>query len=179
LVPDLVPTPLTTRELQRILDFAGFFFSQSTIRPGRVWSRGVWDVDTDNALYAKLVDALGPTVTPETLESLELSDWQLWWMQRGFIGIRTILMNEWDPIGVRSAGKATEDEYDFYIWLIGDLLRLDAPGALEAHLAKIREQTMGLGPGNAKTKARDRASIARLTAWYAEEMSAFDTPPAR
>jgi hypothetical protein len=167
---------LSSGELERLIDFAGFFFSESKRQPGRVWSRGVWDVDFDNALYAKLVDALGVESSAEALEAFELSDWELWWMQRGFIGIRMILINEWDPIGIKGAGENNYDEYDSYIWVISDLLRLGAREALTVCLARIQEETMGLGQANAMRKANDDATVARLSEWYAEEMKALDSP---
>jgi hypothetical protein len=168
---------LSPGELERLIDFAGFFFSESKRRPGRVWSAGVWDVDSDNALYAKLVDALGVESSTEALRALEMSDWELWWMQRGFIGIRTILVSEWDPVGIKTAGESNYDEYDSYIWIISDLLRLGAREALTVCLARIQEETMGLGQADATRKANDDATVAQLSEWYAEEMKALETPP--
>jgi hypothetical protein len=168
---------LSPGELERLIDFAAFFFSESKRRPGRVWSRGVWDVDSDNALYAKLVDALGVESSTETLRALEMSDWELWWMQRGFIGIRMILVSEWDPVGIKAAGESNYDEYDSYIWIISDLLRLGAREALTVCLARIQKETMGLGQANAMRKANDDATVAQLSEWYAEEMKALETRP--
>ena len=168
---------LSSGELERLIDFAGFFFGESKRRPGSVWSRGVWDVDSDNALYAKLVDALGVESSAEALEAFELSDWELWWMQRGFIGVRMILISEWDPVGIKDAGESNYDEYDSYIWIISDLLRLGAREALMVCLARIQEETMGLGQANAMRKANDDATVAQLSEWYAEEMKALETRP--
>ena len=45
---------------------------------------------------------------------VELSEWHMWWKQRGARGIRRILMEEWDPLGVDGVPEAT-DEYDSYL----------------------------------------------------------------
>ena len=58
--------------------------------------------------------------------------------------IRQILLNDWDPIGIREVPEA-QDEYDSYV---GGVYRLLADGAsaveVAAHLARIEGETMGL-----------------------------------
>ena len=64
--------------------------------------------------------------------------------QRYHAAIRTILLNEWDPIGVSQIPEA-QDEYDSYV---GELHRLLITHAdrhvLVAHLWRIETQHMGL-----------------------------------
>ena len=58
--------------------------------------------------------------------------------------IRQILLNDWDPIGIRDVPEA-RDEYDSYV---GGVYRLLADGAsaveVAKHLARIEGEQMGL-----------------------------------
>ena len=58
--------------------------------------------------------------------------------------IRQILLNDWDPIGIREVPEA-QDEYDSYV---GGVYRLLADGAsaveVAKHLARIEGEQMGL-----------------------------------
>ncbi len=58
--------------------------------------------------------------------------------------IRQILLNDWDPIGIRDVPEA-QDEYDSYV---GGVYRLLADGAaaveVAKHLARIEGEQMGL-----------------------------------
>ena len=58
--------------------------------------------------------------------------------------IRQILLNDWDPIGIREVPEA-QDEYDSYV---GGVYRLVADGAsaveVAKHLARIEGEQMGL-----------------------------------
>jgi hypothetical protein len=60
--------------------------------------------------------------------------------------IRRVLMDHWDPIGVRGMPEA-EDEYDHYIHPVFHLLA-QHPSASEitAYLRRVEEATMGLSP---------------------------------
>ena len=42
---------------------------------------------------------------------MQLSDWHLWFKRRGGTQLRQLVMNTWDPIGVRGVAEAY-DEYD-------------------------------------------------------------------
>ena len=53
---------------------------------------------------------------------MELSDWHMWWKRRGGSGIRRLLMEEWDPIGVKGIPEAA-DEYDSYRGAVAGMLR--------------------------------------------------------
>lgn len=52
---------------------------------------------------------------------MELADWHTWWKRSGAPDLRRILMEEWDPIGVRGVPEAA-DEYDSYLPQIGSRL---------------------------------------------------------
>jgi hypothetical protein len=58
--------------------------------------------------------------------------------------VRRILLEEWDPIGVRMVPEA-QDEYDGYV---GGIYRLLATGStvdeLAEHLVRIEHEAMGL-----------------------------------
>ena len=58
--------------------------------------------------------------------------------------IRQILLNDWDPIGIREVPES-QDEYDSYV---GGVYRLLADGAsaveVAKHLARIEGEQMGL-----------------------------------
>ena len=58
--------------------------------------------------------------------------------------IRQILLNDWDPIGIRDVPEA-QDEYDSYV---GGVYRLLADGAsaveVAKHLAHVEGEQMGL-----------------------------------
>ena len=63
-----------------------------------------------------------------------------------FTAIHTVLIKEWDPIGVADEPMA-QDEYDSYIPMIFRLLSEEAEDAvIAAHLAKIETHEMGLPP---------------------------------
>ena len=57
--------------------------------------------------------------------------------------IRTILMDEWDPIGVRGVAEA-QDEYDDYLAAIAGLLREGADADRIASHLQLVESGMGL-----------------------------------
>ena len=102
---------------------------------------------------------------------MELAEWHMWWKERGGRGVRRLLMDAWDPIGVRGVPEAA-DEYDAYVGAVGGMLH---EGATEEELARylrgIREDHMGLGPSGSG-RARDREVAQRLSEWYAREMAA-------
>jgi hypothetical protein len=76
--------------------------------------------------------------------------------------IGDILLNDWDPIGVRHAPEA-QDEYDGYI---GELYRLlvSRPSVEEVctHLATIEEQSMGLGSVDPKSLETVASKLIKL-----------------
>jgi hypothetical protein len=56
------------------------------------------------------------------LQRVELTDWHMWWKRRGGGGVRRLLMEDWDPIGVEGIPEAA-DEYDSYVGVVGQMLR--------------------------------------------------------
>jgi hypothetical protein len=100
-----------------------------------------------------------------------LADWHMWWKQSGARELRRILMEEWDPIGVRGVSEAA-DEYDGYLPQVSRRLREDATSEeIAAYLTEVEEVRMGLGPSPA-SRERNQALAARLRAWYSAEMAA-------
>jgi len=101
---------------------------------------------------------------------MELSEWHSWWKEQGGRGVRRLLMDEWDPIGVQGIPEAA-NEYDSYVGVVGRMLHEGATaGEIEKYLTGIREDHMGLGPSK-NGAMRDREVARRLAAWYAEEMT--------
>jgi len=101
---------------------------------------------------------------------MELEKWHRWWKERGGRGVRRLLMDEWDPIGVRGIPEAA-DEYDVYVGVVGRMLHEGATAdGIEAYLRGIREDYMGLGPSK-NGEVRDREVAHRLLEWYVQEMA--------
>jgi hypothetical protein len=77
--------------------------------------------------------------------------------------IAEILMNEWDPIGVRGVPEAV-DEYDTYVRQIhGMLERGTTTAAIETYLTDVQTKWMGMGEGD-PTKQRSIAE--HLLRWW-------------
>jgi hypothetical protein len=108
-------------------------------------------------------------MSPEGLTwwAMELADWQMWWKRSGARDLRRILMDEWDPIGVRGVPEAA-DEYDTYVGQIGRRLREGAPAEeIAAYLTWVEEEWMGVGR-SAAARSSNNALAARLRTWYAD-----------
>jgi hypothetical protein len=100
---------------------------------------------------------------------LELGAWHLWWKRRGGAGVRRLLMDEWDPIGVAGEPHAV-DEYDTYVGGVGQMLREGKTAdEIAAYLRDIHENSMGSSPSPTRRQA-DTAVAAHLVEWYAAEM---------
>jgi hypothetical protein len=103
--------------------------------------------------------------------TMELADWHMWWKRSGAADLRRILMEDWDPIGVRGVPEAA-DEYDSYLPQIGSRLRDGATKEeLVAYLTSIEEDRMGLTPSDA-ARRRNQVLAARLRDWYLESTAA-------
>jgi hypothetical protein len=64
--------------------------------------------------------------------------------------MRYILMQNWDPIGVKEVPEAA-DEYDMYIGDVYDLLKRGASdNEISNYLVKVETEGMGLSDGNGK-----------------------------
>ncbi|HKG57802.1 MAG TPA: hypothetical protein VKA85_11190 [Candidatus Limnocylindrales bacterium] len=97
---------------------------------------------------------------------MDLSEWHLWFKRRGGRQLRILLMDNWDPIGVRGAPEAI-DEYDRYVGRIADSLRRGANVQhVAAMLTAARTGSIGLGadPETDATAARS------IVDWYAAAM---------
>jgi hypothetical protein len=90
----------------------------------------------------------------------------MWWKRSGARELRQILMDEWDPIGVRGIPEAA-DEYDRYLGSVARQLREGAPPEeIGGYLTMVEEDWMGLGPSPG-TRPRNEALAVRICAWYA------------
>ncbi len=95
-------------------------------------------------------------------------DWYAWYKSRGGSQLRVLLMDLWDPIGVRGVPEAL-DEYDTYAGRIANKLRAGADvGQVTAMLSDARTDAMGLSAN----PAADAAAAAAVIAWYADAMRA-------
>lgn len=102
---------------------------------------------------------------------MELGDWHMWWKQSGAAQLRRILMEEWDPIGVRGVPEAS-DEYDSYLGQIGERLRAgQGADEIAAFLTDLEEVRMGLTVSGV-ARNRNVALAQRLVGWHAEETQA-------
>jgi hypothetical protein len=74
--------------------------------------------------------------------------------------IRVILMQEWDPIGVRNIAGSREDEYDAYIDDIYALLANRHPSQqkIAAYLLGVQSRRMGLRITDAARERCHRAA---------------------
>ena len=99
---------------------------------------------------------------------MELTDWHMWWKKRGGAGVRKLLMERWDPIGVADMPDAA-GEYDSYVGTVGRMLREGATAEeLAAYLTQIRTERMGLN--HPDIRAREPEVSAQLVEWYETEM---------
>lgn len=97
---------------------------------------------------------------------MDLSDWHLWYKRRGGRQLRTLLMDNWDPIGVRGVPEAI-DEYDGYVSRIADGLRRGADvDQVAAMLSNYRTDAMSLG----SEPETDAAAARAIVDWYTESM---------
>ncbi len=95
-----------------------------------------------------------------------MSEWHMWFKQRGGRELRALLMEHWDPIEVRGTPEAF-DEYDGYIGRIANRLRGGATVAeVAAILTSIRIRDMGLAP----EPNTDTTAATTIVAWHAQAM---------
>jgi hypothetical protein len=85
-----------------------------------------------------------------------------WWSGEGEEALRALLVDVWDPLGVRGE-PAAADEYDALLPAIArQLERRVPPGVLAAHLRRIRTEELGI----AEVAIDDRAAAEAVLAWY-------------
>ena len=100
---------------------------------------------------------------------MELADWHRWWKERGGLGIRRFLVDEWDPIGVGHMPDAA-DEYDAYVGVVGRMLHEGRTEAeIVVYLRDVRLGHIGLSP-DATADEAERRVAKRMVEWYAREM---------
>jgi hypothetical protein len=113
-------------------------------------------------------DALGqrPFRWLVTVCFVKLEDQHQWWKKRGGRELRALLMQHWDPVGVRDAPEA-QNEYDTYAAGIIDRLHGGGDAVVIAEYLSWAQERMGL-PRPA-SELQDVAQ--RITAWYAVAMN--------
>jgi hypothetical protein len=92
---------------------------------------------------------------------MDLQEHEGWWRERGAAELRTLLYEEWDPIGVKRLADDSGDEYEAYA---GQLVRRLRAGASEDDVALLLEQfriDMGLEPADPPLE-----TARRICAWY-------------
>ena len=72
------------------------------------------------------------------------------------------LLNEWDPIAIRSLGDVPADEYDCFSWLLGDLYQGRSVAAVAERLRDQLSDHFGLDP----EQSQPVAFAERVYAWY-------------
>lgn len=93
------------------------------------------------------------------------------WKRSGAAQLRSILLEEWDPIGVRRVPEAA-DEYDSYLGQIGARLReAKTADEIAGYLTDVEKVRMGLGISEA-ARTRNAALARRLIDWHAQETEA-------
>jgi len=101
-----------------------------------------------------------------TVRIMELEEWHRWWKSTGARELRSLLMKEWDPIGVAGVPEAY-DEYDSYAGPLARRLREGANARdVAEYLAEVETERMGL-PNTADQL--DEVGV-RVLAWYSAAM---------
>jgi hypothetical protein len=102
---------------------------------------------------------------------MEFSEYHRWWKHQGGQELRRLLMERWDPIGVKDAPEAA-GEYDGYR---GDLIRLlrDDASAREIaeYLAGAEYKRMGIGSGDPNLNMPVAEEIVR---WYPDSLARWE-----
>ena len=94
---------------------------------------------------------------------MDCSELYAWYKREGGRYLRGLLMDHWDPIGVRGVPEAI-DEYDTYAGRIADTLRRGGDvQTVAAMLGAIRVDRMGLEPD----PSTDANAARVIVDWYA------------
>ena len=105
-----------------------------------------------------------------------LADYHQWWKHQGGQELRRLLMEQWDPIGVKASPEAA-DEYDGYRSALLLLLREGAPAQrIAEHPARIEQRRMDF-----KTTPEQLVPLGeQLVSWYADSLARWEAShPAR
>lgn len=101
---------------------------------------------------------------------MELADCHQWWKHQGGQELRRLLMQEWDPIGVKDAPEAA-DEYDGYRSPLMQLLRDGAAAERIADYLTTAERGMGLTPAEPPLGVAES-----LRRWYPDSLLRWEAP---
>jgi hypothetical protein len=75
--------------------------------------------------------------------AMELAQYHQWWKHQGGQELRRLLLEHWDPIGVKDAPEAAS-EYDGYRAGVMQLLRSGASAEeIAEHLSQVEQERMG------------------------------------
>jgi hypothetical protein len=104
---------------------------------------------------------------------VELADYHQWWKHQGGQELRRLLIEQWDPIGVKNSPEAA-DEYDGYRGGVVQLLREGAPASRVAeYLAQVERSRMGF-----TTTVEQLLPVGELLVrWYADSLARWDASP--
>jgi hypothetical protein len=102
---------------------------------------------------------------------VDLAEHHQWWKHQGGQELRRLLMEQWDPIGVKNAPQAA-DEYDGYLGGVVQLLREGAPAERVAgHLAQIEQSRMDF-----TTTADQLLPLGeQLVRWYPDSLARWES----
>jgi hypothetical protein len=96
--------------------------------------------------------------------------WITWWRTDGEEGLRRVLMESWDPIGIADQ-PAAADEYDSYVLALGGRLRAGAtPEEIASYLSHIRRERMEL----LSHADADVAAARSVLEWYSGSIVALE-----
>jgi hypothetical protein len=102
---------------------------------------------------------------------MEGSEWYAWYKREGGRQLRNLLMDNWDPIGVRGVQEAI-NEYDTYAGRIADTLRRGADAeSVSAMLSTVRVDWMSLQPD----PGTDAKAARAIVDWYADATRGDDS----
>ena len=100
----------------------------------------------------------------------DLADYHQWWKHQGGQELRRLLMEQWDPIGVKGSPEAA-DEYDGYRSGVLQLLRDGATAErIAEHLARIEQTSMDF-----RTKPEQLVPLGeQLVRWYPDSLARWE-----
>lgn len=101
---------------------------------------------------------------------MDIADYHQWWTRQGGQELRHLLMEQWDPIGVKHSPEAS-DEYDGYRAAVVELLREGAPAQRVAeYLAQVEQTRMGFN-----TTPQQLLPVGhQLVRWYADSLARWE-----
>ena len=102
---------------------------------------------------------------PETLNESELEAWHRWWTTRGEAGLRTLLLEQWDPIGIGDVPECVDEYNDYIPRLAGILRRGGHTEDVARYLTEIETEWMEID-----TEPRELLGVAsEICDWHQKE----------